>query len=167
MIPTTEFQDAWKSLCRRHGRTVDAAEAAEVHRYLNDILSAEEFRRAARHVWATREFFPRPADFVTANAAFEWAGAIRAKAKATGEFPWRDAAEALSPRGREALRIIGGLDVLVDLYQRDPLRARAEFLAAYELHAGELAQEHARLQPPKERAEIGRGSAGLLAGGVR
>ena len=35
-------------------------------KFLNDRLSNEQFMAAARTVWATSRFFPRPADFLLA-----------------------------------------------------------------------------------------------------
>ena len=165
MIDTEEFKTAWRALCRRWGREVDAGEAMEVLGYLSEILTTEEFLASARHLWATREFFPRPADFVTAAARLEWSRAVRAKGKENGVYPWRAMWDAMTVRGQEAVRILGGLDGLVSMYQRDPFRARDEWVAAYELHAGELASKHARLHAPASPSKLGRGSRGALMTG--
>ena len=151
MIEQRVFLDTWKALCRRFGRSRDNEEALEHHAYLSGAMTTSEFVKSARHVWATREFFPRPADFLIVAGGLEWAELIRIRAKDAAQTrPWANAYEqALSDRGRAAVKLLGGLDIVVGLYERDPIRARNEFLSAYELHAGQLAREHARIGEPK------------------
>jgi len=59
----------WQLLCRRFSREPVKAEAAAYLQYLEALLTPAQLDQAVRIVWADREYFPRPVDFVNAAHA--------------------------------------------------------------------------------------------------
>lgn len=72
MIEKGVFKNEWAALCERF-RLTGKKEPSQLmmrryYRYLSGRLSTDQFRQAAQVVYAEREFFPKPADFVEAVA---------------------------------------------------------------------------------------------------
>ena len=65
MIERERFFEVWERLCVRFNRDTEG-EAAEYYRWLSTQMTTDEYVAAATKLWATREFFPRPIDFVDA-----------------------------------------------------------------------------------------------------
>jgi hypothetical protein len=133
VIDKREFWAAWQGLCKRFNRPPDADEASEWHDYLSPQLSTEEFQTAARKLWASREFFPRPDDFLDAargtteaEAADQWELCRRVM---SGD---RSALEAMTPAGQKTVRLLGGIDALRQTPLDEVHFRRAEFLRLYD-----------------------------------
>ncbi len=170
MIDAERFFVAWTQLCKRFGRKVDEDEAGEYLAFLEDAgLSTDEALAEARGAWATREFFPRPADFLQGQGARGWAAAL---AWARGWSPTMDARAALAlvdavpSRAKRALDAIGGIDAIRNA--RDLIRVRTEFFDAFgrvlveEVTAVALpsAPDRPLLEEPGEQVEIVVGGKG-------
>ncbi len=132
MIDKREFWAAWQGLCKRFSRTPDADEAGEWHDYLSPQLTTEEFQAAARKLWASREFFPRPDDFLEAargstaeQAAAQWELCHRVM---RGE---RGVLERMTPAGQRTVRLMGGAQALGQTSVDETHFRRAEFLRFY------------------------------------
>lgn len=141
MIDRKEFLKAWQAIEERFGRTPDPKMAAMYLAFLTEQMETAEFLAAARTIWATAKFWPRPADFLTLGPAGEWPIVVRCidgfrapdwpwvKPGPDGELsPWH----SLSERSRAACRQMGGMDVLKATYERDPIRAKTEWERALE-----------------------------------
>lgn len=136
MIDHAQFMDVWGHLCQRFGRDLNAGEAKLYRAYLEgQNFTTEQFLIAARVLWATREFFPRPADFLFHMASSDWEGVLEFKAiqeqrqLVEGEF--REVrSQVISDRGWRAFLSIGGMEALKNT--RDLLRFRQAFFDAYD-----------------------------------
>lgn len=133
MIERAAFKQAWGHLCTRFGRSDDPAQAVQYFDYLSEQMGTDEFLRAARAVWATARYFPRPADFLLIAAADEWMLVLRCIEGFRGpDWPWREPWERLSKRAQDACNLLGGMEALKGAAARDPLRLKAAWEAAYE-----------------------------------
>jgi hypothetical protein len=145
MIDQDVFAEVWGRLCRRFNREVDLAEADDYLAYLDACkLTTEEFVAAADAAWATREFFPRPADFLAGEGLRGWT-ALRAVAE-TSQYEHekiREARDKVPPRAWRAVQAIGGVTAIRDA--RDLSYIRREYLQAYEAQVQEEAMGIARL----------------------
>lgn len=132
MIDRTAFAGAWKRLCRRFNRPVEADELAEWYAYLSPRLETEEFLAAAQKLWASREFFPRPDDFLKAvrpsqeaEAASQWELCLQVMA---GE---RGVLERMTPAGQKTVALLGGPRALGQTPVDEVHFRRREFLERY------------------------------------
>ena len=123
----TEFARIWAFLCKRWNREIDESELGAYWKYLRKRLTSDEIAAAARSLWATREFFPRPVDFLAAvrvTILDDIREAVRLRS--LGE-PWTKAIDVGSD-AHECLKAIGGLEAatrMVDL-RPDMLRREVE-----------------------------------------
>lgn len=132
MIDRDVFAEVWARLCRRFGRKVEPAEISDYLAYLDVCgLTTEAFVAAAEAAWATREFFPRPADFLAGESLTGWR-ALQALAGVGQYEPDKiKAARAAVPmRAWRAIQSIGGVDAIREA--RDIGYVRRDFLNAYE-----------------------------------
>lgn len=137
MIDRNVFTKHWKSLCQRFNRQAVTDEAVEYRNYLDPIMDTKEFEKASRHLWATREFFPRPADFLLCMAQADFADVLGCNSPGTFR--------SLSDMAHETLRIFGGLDLVKSMYRDNAFQTRKEFLRCYETAAGDMASEYSTL----------------------
>lgn len=142
MISPEAFAAGWEMICRRWRRAdaqgrlaVDHLEADDYHRFLSPLMGDEEFTAACRAVWATREFFPRPCDFLLVAAGGEWGLVLRCLDARRGKTAWHEEWRALSERGRGACTALGGMDALLAAFDRDPVRLRQAWEREYEVQA--------------------------------
>lgn len=133
MIDKEVFVSEIRALERRFGHDLHEDEVTRYHDYLSERMSTDQFRDACRAVWATREFFPRPADFVEVTAGREWRTVIEAIGahNPPHDSGWIILHDRASERSVEAVRALGGLPSLVTVYDRDPIRARKVWMEAY------------------------------------
>lgn len=139
MIDRSVFAEVWGRLCRRFNRSVDSQEIDDYVGYLDASgLTTEAFVAASEAAWATREFFPRPADFLAGQSLTGWR-ALQALA-ACGQYEPEKivAARANVPaRAWKAVQAIGGVDAIREA--RDVSYVRREFMSAYEAQVQEEA----------------------------
>lgn len=136
MIDLEKFRSTWAHLCTRFGRDNDPQQAAAYFEYLTEQLDTEEFLRAARAIWATARWFPRPADFLTVGATGDWQLVLDAAAAYNPpDASWFEHWKKLSPRGVAAAKQLGGITAMRSIYDRDVLRLRTAFLEAFEAAA--------------------------------
>jgi hypothetical protein len=110
VIDPSEFKHVWDQLCVRFGQTNDAEAAAAYLEYLTDQMETGQFIQAARALWATNRWFPRPADFVLVGAAREWKLVIQAaEAYVPPNWSWQTPWSQLSKRAQEACKALGGM----------------------------------------------------------
>lgn len=132
MIDLTAFNDAFRSLSTRFGRAYDANQAAAYHEFLDDHLDTPQFQAAARTIWATAKWWPRPADFLMVGSGDEWHRVTLWMDPAASPQKRDEHWGALSTRAQTAVKRIGGLEALQGLSGKDALRVKAAWEAAYE-----------------------------------
>jgi hypothetical protein len=133
-IEHADFIRIWRHICRRFNRDFDHEQAAAYFDYLGEYLTTEEFTASARHIWATSRFFPRPADFLVADATDAWRQVSRTADLYTTPAPreFGEAMKALPPRCKSAVRDMGGIDAVKREMAHSTVRAREAFERAYE-----------------------------------
>lgn len=132
MIDRNVFADVWARLCRRFNREPDPAEISDYLAFLDAAgLTTEAFRAAAEAAWATREFFPRPADFLAGEGLEGWT-ALKAMAEQSHYQADKvlAARKAVPPRAWKAIQAIGGVEAIREA--RDLSYIRREYMQAYE-----------------------------------
>lgn len=116
MIDPEVWWRTWEKLCKRFKREPEQEEAGDYLTYLEGGgFDTEGAIRAAEVCWATREFFPRPADFVSIEAATGWRAILAWEAVSKPHEAASvviAARNAVHPRSMRALNAIGGLDAL-------------------------------------------------------
>ena len=132
MIDKQAFAEEWRRMCKRFNRELDPEEANDFYRYLSPQMDTETFQEASQRLWAAREFFPRPDDWVEASrvscealAASEWElcqWVMRGDLKALAR---------MSDTGRRTIRLMGGVDALRNSKVDEAHYRRAEFLRLY------------------------------------
>ncbi len=133
MIERSEFGRAWKHLCERFGRANDPQQAAAYFGFLSEAMDNEEFTRAARTLWATARFFPRPADFLVVAANKEWLKVLQAVELYTPpQAEWLEPWRSLTPRARQACDRLGGIAGMRQIFDKDVLRLKEAWEKSYE-----------------------------------
>lgn len=134
MIDPNVFAEAWERICRRFRQTSDPQMGADYLAYLNNAgLTTEAFLAQTEAVWAVREFFPRPADFLAGEAATGWTAILEFARRWSVHLSADDARAlvgAIPPRAKAALDSLGGVDVVRGA--KDTPRIRREFFDAFE-----------------------------------
>ncbi len=128
MISRELFLGHWQRICRRFGRTFDAGNLRDAEDYLDFLgprMSDEEFDEAARAVWATAKWFPRPADFLGVQAANEWRTVLELATNFNGDV-WAQ----LTTAAKLATEALGGTAGIREA--RDVGRMRERWIDAYE-----------------------------------
>jgi hypothetical protein len=130
VIDNTEFKRAWTAIVDRFGKEFNPKIAAAYYEFLSPQMDTETFLAAARTVWASAKWFPRPADFLTAGVGDEWRRVdVWMDPSLTAverDEKWR----ALSARTRETVKRLGGLDAMRGV--KDVLRLKSAFEQTYE-----------------------------------
>lgn len=98
--------ELWSRLCKRFRREIDAEEAALYLDYIGLRLSGRQIEEAAQALWATREFFPRPVDFVLAAHV----DVLRQVREAGQAFRENRNVSLNNQNGRNWVQIAGGHD---------------------------------------------------------
>lgn len=171
MIDRSVFRDEWAMLCERF-RLTGQREPSSVMRqryleYLSPRLDTEQFRAAARVVYAEREFFPRPIDFVdaaglsTETEALEQWDLCRRVMDGSAE-----AEAAMTDEGLSVLRLMGGARTLRMTALEDVQWRRKEFLQLYGTAAEAARAEALPNVTPESRAAIGAAGPIRLLGGT-
>lgn len=158
--PGTWF-NVWSRLCRRFGRQFSNEEAADYLAYLEARgMTTETALGAAEAVWATREFFPRPADFLAGEATAGWVAILEFAEKWTRHLSGDDARAllaAIPERAKRALDALGGMDVVRNA--KDLSRTRRDYFEAFDRALmGESTRE--ALLPPQEVWKISQTASG-------
>lgn len=137
----------WEVLCRRFGRQPLHDEAAMYLEYLDALLAPWQIESAVRAVWADREFFPRPADFVAA-AHSDVLAKLRRAAWAHQSEPhagtWALLVGVPDSLAFRVLKELGGITEVVTLLNR----GTSAFRQVVEAEMSELLREDARQLPP-------------------
>lgn len=129
------FNQVWERLCQRFNRKLDVEEARSYLRYLQGVgMTVDRFVTAASQLWAIREFFPRPADFLLVDLGREWRQLQRVIDAYDPPHGWDgDLWDGMGIAGQEAVRFLGGLRSVKDQMQLNPSRLFERFRHAYEL----------------------------------
>lgn len=166
MIDKTVFAREWKSLLVRFGRKVDDANKEQGRRFyvfLSPQMDTETFLAAARSVWATSRFFPRPADFLTSRSTEVWAEVVKLLrgysppvwGGAYSASEWWDAWRALPPAAQEAADALGDVEQLQRLLNTQSMRLREQWERSYEQRAVSDAVQ--AIPAPRESLRLARG----------
>lgn len=132
MIEKPVFVEEMRALERRFNADLSEDELLRYYRYLSGRLDTEAFRRASQVVWATNEFFPRPADFLVAEATAQWRILLDVVERFQPPHSTPSVYDALSDRGGDAVRELGGILAVKDGLNRDAVRFRRTWYDAYE-----------------------------------
>lgn len=136
MIDQGVFKNEWALLCERFRMTSEKApsqpQMKRYYRYLSERMDTETFQRAAEIVWAQREFFPRPVDFVEAVDAGDEVRALEqwkfCQRLMSGD---RSALEEMDEQGRQVVDLMGGISELRRTKIDETKWRRREFLKLY------------------------------------
>lgn len=168
MIDQDVFQIEWAILCERFNKEPSVVLASRYYQALSPEMTTEEFKAASVSVFRSREFFPRPDDFLEAvqgtaeeAAATDWELVERAMRGSTRALP------LVSEAGRKALTLVGGLDVLRNMDIADIPFRRQEYFRLHP-HAQQIAKREERLALPPmsdEAARLIRAAMPRLSGG--
>jgi hypothetical protein len=133
MIDQGVFKNEWVVLAERFGRFKNSRLIAQrYYEYLNERMDTDTFVAAARQLFASSEYFPKPDAFLEAAgltrdtlAQVEWELCQRVM---SGD---RHALGQMSEEGQRVIRVLGGVDRLrmTPLDQID--WRRKEFLKLY------------------------------------
>jgi hypothetical protein len=133
MIDAESFALAWKHLEERFGKERNEAMRLMYYDFLAAQMDTDAFMGAARTIWATFKWWPRPADFLTLAAAGEWPLVVKCvEGYRPPDWPWMETRKQLSERAWGGVRQMGGIDALKAAYERDPLRAKEAWEKALE-----------------------------------
>lgn len=157
MIEKDRFNRVWKHLCQRFNRDPNPSEAVLYLQWLSPQMNTEAFEEAARHLWATREFFPRPIDFleaarpsIEAEAQDQWKLCDRVM---SGD---REALARMSPAGQKTVMLMGGPAALRNTQLDEVHFRRQEFMRLFadaeEIHRRE--SQHQIGPGPEEARQL-------------
>ena len=113
MIDAGVFKNEWAVLCERFDARPSQLFTKRYYEWLNARLTTEEFVHGAHRVFAEREFFPRPADFlppegeVKQRAAEQWERVTRLLRDFNSPLSALDGAAVRAVRQMGGLRNIG------------------------------------------------------------
>lgn len=141
-ISKSVFSEAWQKLEGRFGKQPPGS-AADYLAHLTEILTEDEFLEAVRAVWATREFFPRPADFLLIRQGEDWTKILEATDLARKKLDWGPVFKSMSPTGQMSIKALGGIFVVTDRMQSNPGMIRKDFTTEYEMSVTTLAVQTA------------------------
>jgi hypothetical protein len=137
MIDQNVFAEVWGRLCRRFRRDLDATEGADYLAYLNKAgMGTEDFLAQAEAVWATREFFPRPADFLEGEALAGWRALLKLSEMPRGDPDWWNWRDDVPKRAWRAMSVVGGYQTIASA--KNIVALRRAYLDAF---AGVLIEE--------------------------
>jgi hypothetical protein len=139
------FMKVWEAMEKRFGEQPPGS-AGDYLSFLDLLLTDEEFTEAGRAVWATREFFPRPADFLMVRQGRDWALVQEAAELARRKKDWGELFQSMSSAGQMSIKALGGIFVVDERMQRNPGLTRSDFGTQYEVAITTLASE-GQLQP--------------------
>jgi hypothetical protein len=131
MIDRRAFTRSWQEILTRFGRDPEPGQAAAYYEYLSEQMDTEQFLAAARALWATARYFPRPADFLLMGAGGEW-DTVRLAMEGVSTQSWAGHWRTLSARSQDACRALGGVPHMADMWARDSIRLKAAWEAEYE-----------------------------------
>lgn len=125
------FMSVWRFLCNRWNKKPDEREAMAYFWWLSARgMDTQTFKGTAEAMWACREFFPKPVDFLMAGAEAEWRVILEVLDGGDDNPNFKVLWTRVSRYGRAALESLGGTRAL--RISRDVPRFRQEFLRAYE-----------------------------------
>lgn len=130
MIDKDEYKRAWSAIVERFGKDFNPKIAAQYYEFLNGQMETAEFLAAARTIWASAKWFPRPCDFLVVGMGDDWRRVDVWADPALSEAERNEKWAKLSPRAQEAVKRIGGLNAIRST--KDVLRLKAGFEQAYE-----------------------------------
>lgn len=136
MIDETQFFHAWRHICSRFNRTFEQEQALAYFEFLAEQMDTDGFLAAARSVWATAKFFPRPADFLVAGASGDWSVILRCMDLSHRKEAWHGEWSTLSERSRAACLSLGGIPTMYELHGKDSIRLKNEWERAFEQAVG-------------------------------
>lgn len=168
MIEPDDFSKLWVRLCRRFGRQVDHEEAMDYLGYLERSgMTWPEVEAEAEALWATREFFPRPADFFGGQEARGWREILTYAGEThrhSSSIEQQAARARIPARALRALSAIGGVDAVRATAPERIAHLRRDYAAAFAAVVVESSVDRA-LPAAAARVEIGAGElAHRLAG---
>lgn len=133
MVERTQFHQVWLSLCERFGQDARPNQEMAYYRYLNEQMDTPTCLAAARALWATAKWFPRPADFLLAGAADDWARVLECvRLHHPPEWGWVEPWKRMSERSRAACLALGGIPAMKTCAGNDPIRTKKAWEDAYE-----------------------------------
>lgn len=129
-----EWFGLFAKLCKRFNHAVDQEEAADYLEFIEDAgMTEEQIRSQWKALWATREFFPRPADFLSGQAASGWRAILDAASHSYAHSPTWPAHRARIPdRAWQALQSLGGMATVSQGQQRNLIQLRDRYFDAFD-----------------------------------
>jgi hypothetical protein len=161
------FAGAFNKIRRRFNLAPDDEMAADYFAYLSAFLSLDEMLSAMHAIWATREFFPKPADFVTAFVPGEWRKVQECMDGWTEARDWigsREVWPTLSERSKAACIALGGVPSMRT--QPDIVKLKAAWEREYaQAVQAEAMEQSASLPLFADRRTLSRGGQRQIGSG--
>lgn len=156
MIDAETFAEEWSVLEDRFGEEYSDAVQRRYFEYLTERMETEEFVEASRELFATRRFFPSPADFTEVAGPSEEARAYEQWRKVLREVESRDRTD-LEEAAREAIRVLGGMRAIRNAVRSEIPFLRKEFLEVYRAYQKRVRGGPSRVESSKPQLMIEEG----------
>lgn len=140
MISKECFLWAWEKLEARFGKQPPGM-ASDYKAHLSELMEEDEFIAATRAVWSTREFFPRPADFLLVRLGSDWRKLQRVVEMFRRKEDWSVLYRSISNAGRESIELLGGVFAIAERFQASVGYLRKDFGSEYENAVSMMAAE--------------------------
>lgn len=132
MIDQAVFAAEWRLLEERFAKSHTLEVVRRYHETLDPLLETEEFRSAARSLFAHARFFPAPADFLGSRCDGAWTQVQRCIAEfCPPEWRWGERWLTLNPTTKWACEQLGGIAGMKKASDRDVVQLRTTFRRIY------------------------------------
>lgn len=131
MIDRDTFGDVWAILEERFGKEHSQPTRAMYYKSLSERLTTEEFRGAARHLFDSAEFFPKPDDFVEAVRGDTETRALKSWETVEQVVRGFSSRDELTSEAERTVKLMGGMRQLRMTRDENWPHRRREFLKLY------------------------------------
>lgn len=155
MIDDVVFKNTWALLCDRFGKTPSTPLMIAYYETLSPVMSTEQFRAAAQHVFENREFFPRPVDFIVPTQLTVQQEALTQWEQVHDMMRGFGSYSSLTAEAQRVVRMLGGEQKLRMTNMDAVQYVRRDFMELYG-DTVEIARREAgnRIEPTRESLQI-------------
>lgn len=154
MIDRDTFDDAFAMLEDRFKRDHGQETRAMYYRILSDELTTDQFQLAARKLFRSATYFPKPDDFVKAVGGDQEQRALEDWETVQDVFLNLADKNDLSPEGRRTIKLLGGWGQVGRTKKSNLPHVREDFMEMYGTAARMESDDHPDQLPPEDsRAE--------------
>ena len=137
MIAPELFARWWRTMYERFPGKPDPDAASAYYSFLSERMDDRTFEQAARALWASEEYFPRPARFLEIRALLAWPAVLehcrRLHVRGTDDEQLAQIRAHLEANpvpkiARVAIEQLGGRYAMRERIEKDPSRAKRMYL---------------------------------------